>query len=182
MRLNGTRCQGMRPPAMRLFRRLRRIPWSYLKRHPWAISRAVTFGGVSGHVCGEASLGDFEGSDLLNEATEALTEKSLAERGFVGVTPSGGGSILYDIDAWTAIRLDHWWGVSQAQYGAEFGYRPVPIEEHMTVKISSDLPEGYEDARYSTDGESGCQGQAWDVINEGAVATSEELQAIGTEI
>jgi hypothetical protein len=134
----------------------------------------------------EATNGDFDGSQLIGDTRNALIEQCLADQGFGGVV-AGGGSITGDVEAAEAAYLDHWWGVSQAKYGAEYGYREVPVETLLTVEYSSgSAPPGYFEAYWGDEGvvdgrAGGCAGYADAVIYEGS-APAEELNLIASEI
>lgn len=132
----------------------------------------------------EAMGGGYDGNELVRDASLLLAERCMAEEGFGGFTPPGGGGITGDFDAWRAVELDYWWGVSQAKYGAEFGYRPLPMKDFLTVTTNTGppVPAGYQEAYSGSDGLSGCIGEAAAQINEGIPATVEELNVISGEV
>jgi hypothetical protein len=137
----------------------------------------------------EVTSGEFPGFEVVDEARWSVEDGCMSEKGFGhfdGVTTT----VSEKFENADRAFLHSWFGVSEAKWGAKYGYREVPTEElFTTVTTEGDQPpEGYFDALYGTDEEwqatgspGGCAAYAESVINEGTLSR-ERIHAIGREV
>jgi hypothetical protein len=138
----------------------------------------------------EAMNDVYAGSEMVSDATWVAADRCMADEGYpssISYRDIGSETSFVDNgEAVEEVQLDTWFGVSQAKWGAKYGYHEVPQSALYTVERTEGVPgpDGYEDALWGPREDRdayGCMGDAVELINEGT-PSREELGAIQLEV